>query len=167
MKRAQGNGLVMDLAAGAAVGLAATWVMGRVTTFMYERQDRYARRREDRVRGGRTSYERAAEKAADAIGIRLSRDERRLVGSAIHWTIGIAAGTMYGALRKRIQRAAAARGLAFGATFWLLLDEMLVPAMRLTPGPRAFPWQTHARGLVGHLAYAAAADAMLRIVRRT
>jgi hypothetical protein len=37
-------------------------------------------------------------------------------------------------------------------------------ALRLTPGPKAFPWQTHARGIAGHLSFAAAADAALRVL---
>jgi uncharacterized membrane protein YagU involved in acid resistance len=68
---------------------------------------------------------------------------------------------LYGALRSRFESASLARGLAFGTTFWLLMDEGAVYALGLTPGPRAFPWQTHARGLAGHLTFGAVADATL------
>jgi hypothetical protein len=35
--------------------------------------------------------------------------------------------------------------------------------LRLTPGPAAFPWQTHARGLAGHLAFGVVADTPLDV----
>jgi uncharacterized membrane protein YagU involved in acid resistance len=64
-------------------------------------------------------------------------------------------------LRRRFPAIAAARGLAFGAAFFLIVDEVLNTALRLTPPPRAFPWQTHARGLGGHIAYGMTTELML------
>jgi uncharacterized membrane protein YagU involved in acid resistance len=84
----------------------------------------------------------------------------------IHWGLGIVAGAAYGALRPRLPRRARAGGLTFGAAFWLAVDEALTPALALTPGPRAFPWQTHARGLAGHLTFGLVADAALRVLSR-
>jgi uncharacterized membrane protein YagU involved in acid resistance len=153
--------LVADLIDGAVAGAVATWVLGRVTTVLYERESKPAREREDRARHGKTAYGVAAEKAAKLVGTELSDDEREKYGSAIHWGLGITAGAVYAALRPRVESAAVARGLAFGTAFWLLMDETATPAMRLTPGPSAFPWQTHTRGLLGHLAFGAAADATL------
>jgi hypothetical protein len=37
-------------------------------------------------------------------------------------------------------------------------------ALGLTPDPQEFSWQTHARGLAGHLVFGIAADAMLRVL---
>ncbi|MCA1673436.1 MAG: DUF1440 domain-containing protein, partial [Actinobacteria bacterium] len=52
-------------------------------------------------------------------------------------------------------------GLAFGTGFSLLVDELMNPLLGLTPGPRAFPWQAHARGLGGHLAFGATTELVL------
>jgi hypothetical protein len=41
------------------------------------------------------------------------------------------------------------------------MDETLTPALGLTPGPDAFPWQTHARGLAGHLVFGTVANGVL------
>jgi hypothetical protein len=41
---------------------------------------------------------------------------------------------------------------------WLVADEGAVPALGLTPGPRAFPWQTHARGLAAQLVFGLVAE---------
>jgi hypothetical protein len=164
---AQRNGhLATDLLKGALAGAAATWAMGRVTTYLYEREDRSARIHEDTARAGRTAYEVAAEKVARLVGRELPRDRRGQVGSAMHWALGIGAGAAYGVLRNRVRAADRANGLVFGPTFWGLVDEGANTLLRLTPGATAFPWQTHARGLAGHLVFGAAADSTLRVLDR-
>jgi len=151
---------------GAAAGAAATWLMTQATTWMYEHEGDDAKRREDRVRGSRTAYEVATEKGARAAGVELDDQRRQRYGTALHWATGIAAGIAYAALRRQMPAVAAARGLAFGAGFFLLVDEIANPALGFTPGPRAFPWQTHARGLGGHLAYGLATELMLEQLDR-
>lgn len=151
---------------GAIAGAAATWIMGRVTSHLYAKEEASARRREDMVRGGRTSYETAAQKAAETAGLRLSPRSRRTAGRAVHWALGIGAGALYGLLRARFPAVDRLQGLAFGTAFWLLVDEVITPAAGLTPGPLAFPWQTHARGLTGHLAYGLAAETTLDALDR-
>ncbi len=153
--------LLADLVDGAIAGALATWAMDKITTVLYEREDEAARKREDEARHGTTAYEVAAEKAAKLVGSELSEDGRKRSGQAIHWALGIGAGALYGALRPRLDAASVAGGLFFGAAFFLLMDETVVPALGLTPGPTAFPWQTHARGLAGHLAFGTVADKTL------
>lgn len=153
--------LLADVIDGAIAGAIATWAMGKVTGWLYEHEDRDARQREDQARGGKTSYGVAAEKAARLMGVELSNEERQKYGIMIHWALGITAGAWYGALRPRLENAGVAKSLTLGTAFWLLTDEGVVYALKLTPGPTAFPWQTHARGLAGHLAFGAAADVAL------
>jgi hypothetical protein len=157
-----GKSIAADLARGALAGAAATWVMDRVTTYMYEHEDREVRRREDEARGNRTAYVAAAEKGADFLGKELN-GKSGLVGTAIHWAVGVGIGALYGALRGRVPGVDRGQGSAFGTAFWLLVDEGANPALGLTPGPRAFPWQAHARGLAGHLAYGVAAETALEL----
>lgn len=150
-----------DVIDGAIAGALATWVMGKITTYLYESENKVARRREDRAREGKTAYGVAAEKTAKLIGSQLSDEERQRYGEAIHWALGVGAGALYGALRPRVESASLAGGLLFGAAFWLVMDETVTPALGLTPGPRAFPWQTHARALAGHLTFGAVANTAL------
>jgi len=150
---------------GAVAGLAATWVMDRVTTYLYENESRTARRREDRVRHGRTTYEEAADQIATRLGTTLNRRDRRRYGTALHWTVGATAGAVYGALGTN-GRPTLVNGLRFGTAFWLFMDETVTPALGITAGPRAFPWQAHARGLAGHAAWGLGAAASLRVLRR-
>ncbi len=154
-------GVLLD---GALAGVAATWLMGKVTTFMYERENPHAREREERARAGKSSYGTAAEKMARVAGVSLSEEERKRYGAGLHWALGAGAGALYALIRARMPAAAAAGGLLFGSAFFALMDEGLVYALGLTPGPREFPWQSHARGLAGHLAYGAAAERALTIM---
>lgn len=143
--------LVADLLLGAAAGAAATWVMDKATTFLYDLQPEETKERENKARGSKTAYEIAAEKGAKAAGRRLNRDERKKIGNAIHWTVGVSAGAVYGLLRNRSEHVGLGSGLAYGLAMYLAIDEGLMSAAKLTPPPDAFPWQTHARGLAGHL----------------
>ncbi|HWV56855.1 MAG TPA: DUF1440 domain-containing protein [Longimicrobiales bacterium] len=161
-----GNGLISDIALGAAAGLAATWAMGLATTFLYEHEDEEARAKEDRVRGGRTAYEIAAEKIAGVMGRQLSDEERRRFAAGLHWGLGAAAGSAYAAMRGRVPRASAGHGLAFGTAFFGLVDEGANTALGFTPPPRAFPWQAHARGLAGHLVFGLVTETLLSAADR-
>jgi hypothetical protein len=154
-------GLLLD---GLVAGAAATWLMGKVTTYLSRKEAASARKREESVREGRSSYATAAEKAARLAGTALTDDQRQRYGKAIHWMLGAGAGAAYALLRDREPAAAAAGGLLFGTTFFLLMDEGLVYALGLTPGPSKFPWQSHARGLVGHLAYGAVTERALTLM---
>ena len=157
------HGLGEDLIKGAIAGAVATWVMGKVTNTMYQREDRGARRQEDDAREGKTSYG-VAEKAGELLGKPSSKEQNEQVGAAIHWALGIGAGAVYAVLRRRFNAVGRVAGLGFGTAFWAVVDEGLVPALGLTPGPRAFPWQTHARGLAGHLTFGTVTDGALRVL---
>jgi hypothetical protein len=158
--------LLGEIALGAVAGAAATWLMGKATTWLYEQESEPARQREDQARNGRTAYETAAEKFAGLAFQELSDDERKKLGSAIHWSIGIGSSVLYALLRRRLAGQGLGKELAAGAVFgtavWLLLDEVGNVALGLTPGPTVFPWQTHARGLAGHLVLGLAAEGVLQ-----
>jgi uncharacterized membrane protein YagU involved in acid resistance len=143
--------LAIDLLLGAAAGAAATWLMDAVTTLLYEREPKEVQERENRARGEKSAYEIAAEKAAALASRELSDEMRKKLGLSIHWTLGVSSGVLYAALRHAIPRLHLASGLAYGTLFWLLMDEAALTALGLTPPLRQFPWQTHARGLAGHL----------------
>lgn len=155
------GGVGSDIIKGAVAGAAATWLMDQATTWMYEHEDPEARQREDDARGDRTAYEVAAERAARMSGVELSKKQRGQAGLAIHWVLGIGAGIGYALLRRRVPAVTAANGLAFGTGFYLVVDEVVNPVVGLTPGPQAFPWQAHARGLGGHLAFGATTELVL------
>jgi hypothetical protein len=162
--RSTRNSVGADLVKGAIAGAVATWVMDRVTTAMYQRERPDVRRAENEARGGRTAYATAAERAAVVVGSRLNDKQAEHAGALIHWALGIGAGAAYAVVRRRMGAVGKAAGAAFGTGFWALVDEGVVPLLGLTPGPRAFPWQTHARGLAGHLSFGTVTEGTLRIL---
>ena len=155
-----------DLAKGAVAGAVATAVMTAVNSTLREQESPSVRRREVRARRGKTAAAAAAEKGAKLVGTSLSAAERRQAGQALHWALGIGAGATYAVLRHRVGRLGPGAGLAFGSGFWLLLDKVVVPALGITPGPTALPWQTQARGLAGRLSFGAVTDATLNVLDR-
>jgi len=155
-----------DLIKGALAGAAATWVMERVTSYLYEHENPAARQREDGARQGKHAFAVAAEKTTNLTGIGLSEEQRQRLGMAYHWGLGLGAGAIYAALRRRVGWLDWGQGTAFGFLFFVLVDEAMNAALGLTPPPRAFPWQAHARGLAGHVVYGIVADAALDAVDR-
>lgn len=150
-----------DALKGAIAGAAAWWAMDRVLRRCYDRQGPAIRRREAEARGGVPALEVMAERLAGLAGIGLSAEERQRAGTVLQWTIGIGTGMLYGAIRDRLPASGLRRGLLYGAAVSLLVDEGLIPLLGFAPGPLAFPWQTHARGLLGHLVYGAVAEAAM------
>jgi uncharacterized membrane protein YagU involved in acid resistance len=136
-----------DLIKGAIAGAVATWLMGKVTGARY-------------ARGGSG----VADKAAMVLGTRLGDEQRERLAAALHWALGIGAGAAYALLRRRFSALGRGSSLGVGTAFWAAVDEGLVPALGLTPGPKAFPWQAHARGLAGHLTFGTVTDRTLRLL---
>lgn len=160
------DSLAADLIKGVVAGAAATWVMERVTTYMYEHENRDARRLEDEVRHGKHAFAVAAEKTSKLTGVHLSKEQQEKVGMAYHWGLGLGAGALYAAVRRRVDWVDRGQGLAFGLMFFLLVDEAMNTALGLTPPPQAYPWQAHARGLAGHLVCGVVADTALDALDR-
>ncbi len=159
MQSSTGN-LATTLLTGVAAGALATVVMGGVTSLLYAYEDQEARKREDSVREDKSAYEIAASRAADAFGLSPSDDQVARAGTAMHYAIGAGSAAIYGLVRPYLPTSPPVKGLAMGATLWLAADEGAVPALGLTKGPLAFPWQAHARGLIGHLTFGLVTEAV-------
>lgn len=148
------SGLLADVAYGLAAGAVATFVMEKVSEYGYQLQDEKTRKSEEKLRNEQYPPEVLAGKIAKAVsGVELSKEAKQKYGMAIHWGYGIAWGGMFGALRDRLPVASSAGGLAFGLGLWLIGDELMMPALKLSPPSTEFPWQNHARAAVNHLAY--------------
>lgn len=166
MTMADTGTLAADAVQGALAGALASKMMGRVTTYMYEHQDEAATRREEAARGGKHSFGVAAEKIARLGRRELTDEQRQKFGTVLHWSLAIGVGALYGILRRRIPGARLGGGALFGTAFFLLIDEGMNTVFRFTPPPQAFPWQAHARGFAGHLAYGVATELQLRAADR-
>jgi hypothetical protein len=162
MRTHDGRGLFPGL----LVGLAATQALDWTSIWLYEREDRRTRAAEDAARGGRHAYETAIDRLARLFGRKLKDRQVVTWGWRFHKVFGLLGGVGYLALRRAFPRIGWGAGLAFGTLFFLAVDEVLVPALGLTPGPRAFSWKVHGRGAVSHLAYGVAAELTARSLER-
>lgn len=149
------------LVRGGVAGAVAWWAMDQTLTCIYDRQSAAVRHRESRARGGVPALEVLAARLAAVSGRPLRPHERAVGGTMLQWGMGVGAGVVYAAKRQHLPGRGVRRGLLYGAAFSLIVDEGVTPLLGLASGPRPFPWQTHARGLVGHLVYGAVAEVLL------
>jgi hypothetical protein len=171
---AGGNGhLVESAIAGLAGGLAASWVMERFQAAL-ERATKHPDG--DAAGGGGQQHrtpqtEPATHKAADAVahaatGEHLTRIGKATGGEIVHFAFGGAVGAMYGAAAARNREIAAWGGIPFGATVWLVADELGVPLAGLSRRPTAYPLRDHASALAAHLVYGVTTELVRRGLTR-
>ena len=94
-----------------------------------------------------------------------SKEQGARLGTAVHWTYGLAVGGLFGVLRARVHAGSVAAGLGYGAALWLLGDEVAVPLLGLSAGPAAYPPAVHAEALGAHLVYGLTTSLTARMLR--
>jgi hypothetical protein len=154
--------------AGAAAGVEAAWAMERFQAELAKLSNGGG----DHAGGDQAqeSSEPATNKAADAIassvtGREVPKHYKSVAGSVVHYAMGGATGALYGAIAERKGDVTAWAGLPFGATVWLLADEIAVPAAGLAKAPTSYPPSTHASALASHLVDGAATESVRRGLR--
>jgi uncharacterized membrane protein YagU involved in acid resistance len=175
----RGGSVWRGLAAGLVGGLIASWTMNRF-------QDLWSKLAEDNqwppnLRFSQPSLRPKAEvqpaqddttvKAAAAIseGLfhhKLTKNEKEMAGTAVHYSLGTGAGGLYGVTAEFAPEITAGAGLPFGAAFWLIVDEGAVPLLGLSKGPAEYPLSTHVYSLASHLVFGLTAEVVRGAVRR-
>jgi hypothetical protein len=117
------------------------------------------------------AQEDATEKIARAVSEnifhrQLEKDEKEAAGTVVHYAYGTAMGGVYGVAAEFVPAIGAGFGLPFGAVFWLVADEMIVPLLGLAEDPEEYPTSTHAYALCSHLVYGLTAEAVRRTLRK-
>lgn len=108
-------------------------------------------------------------KAADLVakattGHPVPDSQKPLAGAAVHYAFGGAIGAIYGAAAARNPRIASGAGMPFGASVWLIADELGMPALGLATPPIAHPAKDHATTLASHLVFGAVTECVRRSV---
>jgi hypothetical protein len=91
-----------------------------------------------------------------------SRASRPWLGTAAHYAFGATVGACYAVMAKRLPVIRAGRGTAYGTAVWMVADEMVMPILGLSRGPRQLAAGVHAYALAGHWVYGLALDAAVR-----
>lgn len=166
-EKRRSDDLLGDLIKGALAGAVGVWALDRVTWAMWDREDPrdLARERAARADGLDPAHV-IANRAAEAMGTELTPKQPHPAGVAVHYGLGVGPAAAYAVLRKRVPAVGAAGGLLYGLGLFLMQDEGLNPLMGTSGKPWEYPWQAHARGLVGHLVLGAATHATLEVLDR-
>ena len=180
----QGENMWKGAAAGLIGGLVASWTMNRfqdVWLALSESNDPSTRSRssdqekeseEAQGSNGDNSEQddttiRAASALSEGIfGRKLTKDEKKIAGPAVHYAIGTGVGGLYGAVAEVAPQVTTSAGLPFGAAFWLVVDETAVPVLGLSKPPTEYPVSTHVYALASHLVYGLTAELVRRNLRR-
>ena len=101
----------------------------------------------------------------NVFGRELQESEKKSAGAAVHYAFGTVTGGLYGAMAEVTPQVTAGAGIPFGAVFWVVADEVTVPALGLAKGPTAYPVSTHVYALASHLVYGLTAELSRRAVR--
>lgn len=152
---------------GAIAGAAGVWAMDRIGWYMYLREDPRARQRETEARpGGLDPAHVIANRIAGMLGRELHPKQPNPWGIVAHFALGILPGALYGVLRHRVKGLSDAQGFLYGLGLFVVNDEIVNAALKLSGPPQAYPWQAHARGVVSHVVLAMVMDTVLRVMDR-
>lgn len=154
-----------DVSKAAVAGAAAVWVMDRFDWFAFNHEDRCARQRTEAVRPslGLDPAHALAAKLGQLANLPLSPapPHRHPAGLVVHYAVPIALTYVYLVLRRSAPAIRAGGGSLYGAACFLLLDQVVNPALGLAADPRRYPWQRHARELATHTIYGLVAETVL------
>jgi putative membrane protein len=164
--------LAKNVVAGVVGGLVAAWTM----EYFQRALGRVSEQMGGAPGGGGQQHrqpqsEPATYKAADAIaetvtGEDVPREYKPAAGSLVHYAFGGALGAIYGAAAARTPDVTAWGGLPFGATVWLIADEIGVPLAGLSKAPAEYPLSSHASAFATHLVYGATTECVRRTLLR-
>lgn len=166
--------------AGLVAGLVASWAMNRFQDVWVSfscsdsRKDHKSSDRESSNLETNQSEEEtqddATVKAASAISEnlfkhKLTADEKKIAGPAVHYATGAAGGLVYGVAAELAPEITEGVGFPYGAAFWPVVDEGLVPMLGFAKGPTEYPLSAHAYALASHLIFGATAEGVRRLLR--
>jgi putative membrane protein len=181
MREDNGN-ILKGVVAGLAGGLIASWTMNQFQaawTRMAENSEKphgaqsmqpskgsNGEHGNDTKEQDDATVETAKVISREVLGHELQESEKKAAGAAVHYAFGTVTGGLYGALAEVTPQVTMVGGLPFGAAFWLIADEVSVPALGLSKGPTEYPVSTHVYALASHLVYGATAEFSRRALRQ-
>jgi len=140
-----------DAVRGAIAGAAATWAMDQFTTVMHAAQAPEVTKQEEAARpNGKGSVTNMIDRFEAETGMSVPPERRPLVEMGMHYALGAIPGAIYGVLRKWVPFARLGSGVAYGLLLFAANDEYANTKLGLAGPARAYPPETHLRGLAGH-----------------
>lgn len=157
----------LDLLKGAMAGAVGAVAMDRVGWALMNRERASILEKEAKARpGGMDPAHALVNRLANTAGIVLKPAQPHPAGIAMFFALAMAPGALYGVLLNRVNEMGFARGLLYGFTLFVVLDEVMPPMLGLADRPQRYPWQSHARGLLSHLTLGVATYAAFQVLNR-
>ena len=155
--------------AGALGGLIASWVMDEFQEVWSAAEKRISKE------GPKTSEEQSQSANQEPAPVKVvvaaeravlnrepSESDKKIGSQVVHYGFGTAMGLLYGAFADKIPTVRAGGGTLFATSLWLGADEIIVPALKLSPPPADSPMKTHIYGLASHLVYGLTVEGVRR-----
>ena len=152
-------------ACGGAAGAVGVVAMDAVTWALYRRENRPDVLREKRVRPyGKDTAHALVERLARAVGSDAGRSESNGAGIAVHYALGMAPGAGYAHQRQRRRWLRSGRGAVYGMGLYLANDLLGARLLGIAGPQGRYPWQAHARGVIGHVPLGVFTEATLNAI---
>lgn len=155
--------VVLDAAIGLAAGCVATKVTDLAQPSLSKATPESEKAREPEMPAGGSAMS-AACKAVDLADVNAGQCELKTLRTVIHYGLGASWGLLYVFLRRNSGMSALGAGVVNGTALSLIIDEMVNPALNITPEASAYPMSSHLRGLVAHLIFGAAVAAASEVL---
>lgn len=159
MGRYTSGGVGRDVLAGAVAGGAAVWLISKMDWSLH-----HAGKAVDGQSGAANPAHKAAARAADAAGVKITDRQKSAAAHTMHYGVGIGIGALYGLLRGMAPSVTTGRGSLFGVAAFILGDEIGAPAMGLAKGPLEYAARDHAKSALSHIVFGIFTDLGTRLL---
>jgi uncharacterized membrane protein YagU involved in acid resistance len=154
------KGVIAGATSVAAMDYLVTWPV-------YKLEDREAYKKEKELQPeGRWAAHVFVSRISRMLGLNLSENKIFKGGKAQHFMMGIAPAILYATYYKKYPMISAGYGALYGSSLFLLADELMVPALKLSGPNTKYPWQAHLRGFLGHVMVGVVTHGVLRLLDR-
>ena len=126
---------------------------------------KYTKEQEGLLKGYEKAHTITAVQAAGAVGVKLSRTQRRNSPQVVEYAFGTLCGGIYGALAEVIPEVTTGFGTIYGATLFTGASEIVIPALGWIDSPAKRTPVQHLGGLAGNVVYGATTEAVRRLLR--
>jgi putative membrane protein len=154
-----------EIIIGAAAGVGAAYAMDRFQYLWSRYGNRVGLPGGSRQEGVESAPEKVADMAVvAATGERLPAEQREQAGQAVHYATGAALGAAYGVIASSVRGSTLGSGLPFGAAVFFLLDQGLVPRLRLGYPAGRNDKDQKTYELASHLVFGWTLDSLRRVL---
>ena len=162
MTRWRTDSVWKGLVAGIAAGLVASWVMAQFHSLAAKVPGMPP---PEPAPDEDSTVKTAAAISEGVFHHALSKDEKRVLGPAVHYGFGSLVAGVYGAVAEKLPIVKKAAGVPFGLAVWLGAHVITAPALGLSRPVTRSPVSMEAVELGAHVVYGGVTEFLRRLVR--